>query len=259
MSKHAMKRREFIRNGALLTVGGLVMSKMGGAISLTDGRTIFTLPPLPYATDALEPYIDKLTMEIHYGKHHQAYVTNLNKALAEDNATNYKTIEELCKSVHPTKTAIRNNGGGHYNHSLFWKLMKPPVKLVSKDVPPTTTKEVATTPSGPLVDAIVAHYGSMETFKTQFLDKAKSVFGSGWCWLVVNDVNKLEIGTTPNQDNPLMSFTNLKGVPVLALDVWEHAYYLKHQNLRMDYVNDWWALINWEEAGKLFDGAKGAK
>jgi superoxide dismutase, Fe-Mn family len=219
----------------------------------------FRLDPLPYATNVLEPHIDARTMEIHHDKHHQAYVTNLNKAMAEDSSVNYKTIEELCRSVHSTKSALRNNGGGHYNHSLFWKLMKPPVKLVSKDNPPTTTKEIPVTPSGPLVDAIVAAYGSMDEFKNKFNDKAKSVFGSGWCWLVVNDVNKLEIGTTPNQDNPLMSFSNLKGIPVLALDVWEHAYYLKHQNLRMDYVKDWWALVNWEEAERLFEASKGAK
>jgi Fe-Mn family superoxide dismutase len=247
MSENNMERRDFIKKTAVLTVGGLVLASLPG--SLVDAATpppaetdAFTLPPLPYAYDALEPFIDKQTMEIHHSKHHQAYVTNLNKALAGDK-TSYKDIAELCRTIHDGNYALRNNGGGHFNHSFFWKLMKP-------------KKEGAPAPSGHLVDAINASFGSMDAFKTKFNDKAKTVFGSGWCWLVVSDVYKLEIGTTSNQDNPLMQFSTCKGVPVLALDVWEHAYYLKHQNMRAEYANDWWNVINWEEAERLFLSAQ---
>ncbi len=247
MSENNMERRDFIKKTAVLTVGGLVLSSLPGSIvnaakpPALDMDT-FTLPPLPYAYDALEPFIDKQTMEIHHSKHHQAYVTNLNKALAADK-NSYKDIAELCRTIHDGNYPLRNNGGGHFNHRFFWKLMKPKT-------------EGAPAPSGHLIDAINSSFGSMEVFKTKFNDKAKSVFGSGWCWLVVNDVYKLEIGTTANQDNPLMQFATCKGVPVLALDVWEHAYYLKHQNMRVDYANDWWNVVNWEEAERLFLSAQ---
>ncbi|HXC05081.1 MAG TPA: superoxide dismutase, partial [Bacteroidia bacterium] len=181
----------------------------------------------------------------HHGKHHAAYVSNLNKAIEAGKAAP-SDIAELCRTIHEGNTALRNNGGGHFNHSLFWKLMKPPV---SKDAP-------APEPTGKLMEEIKSSFGSFADFKTKFADKAKGVFGSGWCWLIVNDVYKLEICTTPNQDNPLMQFALSKGIPVLALDVWEHAYYLKHQNVRMDYVNDWWKVVNWEEAEKLYASGK---
>ncbi|MFI5149870.1 MAG: superoxide dismutase [Bacteroidia bacterium] len=248
MSKNKMERREFIRTSALLGAGGLVLSALPGSLTAATPAIpadIYTLPPLPYAYDALEPFIDKLTMEIHHGKHHAAYVTNLNKAI-ESGKSAPADISELCRTIHEGNAALRNNGGGHFNHSFFWKLMKPPV---SKDAP-------APEPSGKLMEDIKASFGSFDAFKTKFGEKAKSVFGSGWCWLIVNDVYKLEISTTPNQDNPLMQFALSKGIPVLALDVWEHAYYLKHQNLRMDYVNDWWKVVNWEEAEKLYTAGK---
>jgi Fe-Mn family superoxide dismutase len=245
MENHHMERREFIKKSAVLTVGGLALASLPGSLKAAvtgPAADIFSLPALPYAYDALEPYIDKQTMEIHHNKHHQAYITNLNKALANDKNA-YRDITELCRSIHDGNYALRNNGGGHFNHSFFWKLMKPPGAQPA-------------VPSGPLADNIVASFGSLEAFKTKFGDKAKSVFGSGWCWLIVNDVYKLEITSTPNQDNPLMLFAESKGIPVLAIDVWEHAYYLKHQNKRADYINDWWSVINWEEANKLYLSAK---
>ena len=250
MNKHNIPRRDFLKKSAVLTVGGLALASLPGSSFLKAAPLAgvagsddpFSLPPLPYAYDALEPFIDKMTMEIHHSKHHQAYVTNLNKALA--GKSDYKDITELCRTIHDGNYALRNNGGGHFNHSLFWRLLKPPVN------------GAPAVPSGKLVDAITASFGSFEAFKTKFSDKAKSIFGSGWCWLIVNDVYKLEIATTPNQDNPLMLFAESKGIPVLALDIWEHAYYLKHQNKRADYINDWWSVINWEEADRLYAAGK---
>jgi len=250
---NSIERREFLKKSAVLGLGGLALSALPGmmtnamAAGTGGGGEYFTLPPLPYAYDALEPFIDKMTMEIHHTKHHQAYINNLNKALTGDKSAP-TDITELCRTVHDGNFAVRNNAGGHFNHSLFWKLMKPPVSKDPNQAPPV--------PTGKLIEAITSTFGSLEDFKTKFADKSKSVFGSGWCWLIVNDVYKLEITTTANQDNPLMLFTPSKGVPVLALDVWEHAYYLKHQNLRADYVKDWWNVVNWEEAEKLFASGK---
>ncbi len=245
-----MERRQFIKTSAVLGAGGLLLSALPGSLTAANNTLpadAYTLPPLPYAYDALEPFIDKQTMEIHHDKHHQAYVTNLNKAI-EGGKTASTDIAELCRTIHEGNTALRNNGGGHFNHSFFWKIMRPPL---SKD-PATPAAE----PTGKLAEDIKNSFGSFDAFKTKFNDKAKGVFGSGWCWLIVNDVYKLEISTTPNQDNPLMQFALSKGIPVLALDVWEHAYYLKHQNLRMDYVNDWWKVVNWDEAEKLYNAGK---
>jgi Fe-Mn family superoxide dismutase len=248
-----MERREFLRKSAVLGLGGLALSSLPGIITDTRAASIgggdyFTLPALPYSYDALEPFIDRMTMEIHHSKHHQAYVTNLNKALANDKAAP-TDITELCRTIHDGNFALRNNGGGHFNHSFFWKLLKPPVgKDPMQACPPP--------PAGKLSEAIISTFGTVDAFKLKFEDRAKSVFGSGWCWLIVNDVYKLEITTSSNQDNPLMLFSPSKGVPVLALDVWEHAYYLKHQNLRMDYVKDWWQVVNWEEAEKLYVAGK---
>ena len=199
----------------------------------------FELPPLPYAYDALEPYIDKMTMEIHHDKHHQAYVTNLNKAVdGTEMAT--KTLEELLGNISKYPVAVRNNGGGHWNHSLFWTLMK---------------KNGSGEPTGALSDAIKSAFGSFAEFKTQFSTAGATRFGSGWAWLVVQN-GKLVIGSTPNQDNPLMDVSDLKGIPVLGLDVWEHAYYLKYQNRRPEYIEKWWNVINWAEASKRFSEAK---
>jgi Fe-Mn family superoxide dismutase len=199
----------------------------------------FELPSLPYSYDALEPYIDKQTMEIHHTKHHNAYVTNLNKAIETTDAQN-KSLEDILKSVSKYPAALRNNGGGHYNHSLFWKLMK---------------KGGGGFPKGDLEKAINSAFGSFEAFKKQFSDAATGRFGSGWAWLVFND-GKLTVTSTPNQDNPLMDVAEVKGKPVLGLDVWEHAYYLKYQNRRPEYIENWWNTINWDEAANLFSQSK---
>ncbi|MCU1257441.1 MAG: Superoxide dismutase [Bryobacterales bacterium] len=197
----------------------------------------FTLPPLPYAPDALEPHIDKTTMELHHDKHHGAYVTNLNKALESAPELAGATIEELlannCAIVPENiRTAVRNNGGGHWNHSMFWQIMGP---------------GAGGKPSGPLADALIATFGSFDQFKEKLMAVGAARFGSGWAWLV-KDGTKLEIYSTPNQDNPLMEGKHA----VLGLDVWEHAYYLKYQNRRPEYMAAWWNVVNWTEVGKRF-------
>ena len=199
----------------------------------------FELPKLPYAYDALEPYIDKTTMEIHYTKHHNGYVTNLNNAIAGTEMEG-KSLEDLLKKVSGLPTAVRNNGGGHFNHSLFWTIMK---------------KDGGGQPDGPLAEAINSSFGSFESFKEQFSKAAATRFGSGWAWLIVSG-DKLAITSTPNQDNPIMDIAEVKGTPVLGLDVWEHAYYLKYQNKRPDYISNWWNVINWTEVSKRFADAK---
>ncbi len=197
----------------------------------------FSLPDLPYAHEALEPYIDKMTMEIHHGKHHAAYVTNLNKAL-EGNPLASKPLEEILKGVSKLPAAVRNNGGGHWNHSAFWKWMKP---------------KGGGQPSGELAQAISRDFGSFDKFKEQFSNAGITRFGSGWAWLVKQD-GKLVVGSTPNQDNPLMDVSDLKGTPLLGLDVWEHAYYLKYQNRRPEYVAAFWNTINWDEVARRYAG-----
>jgi Fe-Mn family superoxide dismutase len=196
----------------------------------------FTLPPLTYAFNALEPHIDAKTMEIHHDKHHQAYVTNLNAAVAGTEAE-HLSIEEICAHISKYAPAVRNNGGGHYNHSLFWTLLKPNGGAV---------------PSGALAEAIYAAFGTFDEFKTKFNAAGTTRFGSGWAWLVKNAAGKLEVCSTPNQDNPLMDIAEVKGTPILALDVWEHAYYLHYQNRRPDYVAAFWNVVNWEEVAKRF-------
>jgi Fe-Mn family superoxide dismutase len=202
----------------------------------------FTLPPLPYGFDALEPHIDAKTMEIHHGKHHQAYVNNLNAALEKAPELQSKTIEELLKNVNSApeavRTPIRNNGGGHWNHSFFWRLMGA---------------KAGGQPSGALGDAIKSTFGGFDKFKEQFAAAGVGRFGSGWAWLL-NDGGKLSITSTPNQDNPLMEGKSPNSV-LLGLDVWEHAYYLKYQNRRPDYIAAWWNVVNWGDVGKRF-GAK---
>ena len=197
----------------------------------------FTLPPLPYPPNALEPHVDARTMEIHHGKHHQTYVTNLNTALEKAPEHQNKSLEQLLASLgsvpEAVRTAVRNNGGGHWNHSLFWELMGP---------------KAGGAPSGKLGDAIKAAFGDFEKFKEQFGAAAAGRFGSGWVWLL-NDGGKLSITSTPNQDNPLMDGKSPKAV-VLGLDVWEHAYYLLYQNRRPDYVKAWWNVVNWKAVEK---------
>jgi len=199
----------------------------------------FELPALPYAPDALEPHIDKMTMEIHHGKHHQAYVTNLNKAI-EGTELAGKSIEDILAHISKAPMAIRNNGGGHYNHSLFWKLLTP--KSAGK-------------PSGELAAAIDKAFGSFDKFKEAFANAGATRFGSGWAWLVVSG-GELKVTSTPNQDNPLMDIAEVKGSPILGMDVWEHAYYLKYQNRRPDYIAAFWNVINWDEVAKLYAAAK---
>jgi len=199
----------------------------------------FELPNLPYAYHALEPYIDKMTMEIHHDKHHSTYTSNLNKAL--DGLKNTpSSIEEIFKKISSYSMVVRNNAGGYYNHSMFWKLMK---------------SNGGGQPIGRLSEAINNSFGSYDNFKKKFNEAATKHFGSGWAWLVLKK-DKLEIGTTPNQDNPLMDISDFTGVPILCLDVWEHAYYLKYQNKRVDYINSWWNLVNWDEAENNFKNAK---
>ena len=196
----------------------------------------FTLPALPYAFNALEPHIDARTMEIHHGKHHNAYVTNLNNAIAGSDADKL-SLEEINKTISKYPAAVRNNGGGHYNHSLFWTILGP---------------NAGGKPSGKLGDAINAAFGNFDEFKTKFGAAATGRFGSGWAWLIKDASGKLAITSTPNQDNPLMDVAEVKGTPVIGLDVWEHAYYLNYQNRRPDYVAAWWNVVNWNEAAKRF-------
>ncbi len=199
----------------------------------------FTLPALAYATDALEPHIDKLTMEIHHGKHHQAYVTNLNKALEGKPEAN-NSIDDIIKNISKYPMPVRNNGGGHFNHSMFWTLLSP---------------SGGGEPSGALGDAIKSTFGSFADFKTKLSDAGATRFGSGWAWLIVTPDKKLAITSTPNQDNPLMDIAEVKGTPVLGIDVWEHAYYLKYQNRRPEYLAAIWNVINWNHVAELYTKA----
>ncbi|WP_423148729.1 superoxide dismutase [Rubrolithibacter danxiaensis] len=200
----------------------------------------FVLPALPYATDALEPHIDKMTMEIHHGKHHQAYVDNLNKAIAGTDAEN-ASIEDIIKSVSKYPAAVRNNGGGHYNHSLFWEILSP---------------NGSQQPTGELANAINETFGSLDELKKKMSEAGATRFGSGWAWLSVGADGKLQVSSTPNQDNPLMDVAEVKGTPILGIDVWEHAYYLKYQNKRPDYLAAIWNVINWDAVAERYNKAK---
>ncbi len=200
----------------------------------------FELPALPYATDALEPHIDKATMEIHHGKHHNAYVTNLNNAIAGTEAES-KGLEEILANISKYAPAVRNNGGGHYNHDLFWKVIGP---------------NAGGQPTGELADAINEAFGSFEDFKKKFSEAGATRFGSGWAWLSVGADGKLQVSSTPNQDNPLMDVADVKGTPILGLDVWEHAYYLNYQNRRPDYIAAFWNVVNWGAVAERYAKAK---
>ncbi len=195
----------------------------------------FTLPPLPYAFDALEPHIDARTMEIHHDKHHAAYVTNLNNAIAGTDAES-SSIEDICKNISKYPMPVRNNGGGHFNHSMFWTIMAP---------------NAGGNPTGALGDALNGAFGSFDEFKKLFANAGATRFGSGWAWLSVSD-GKLVVSSTLNQDNPLMDIAEVKGTPILGMDVWEHAYYLHYQNRRPDYMNAFFNVINWDEVAKRF-------
>ena len=195
----------------------------------------FTLPALPYAHDALEPHIDTTTMQIHHGKHHQAYVDNLNKAIAGTPNEN-KSLDELVASAGTISPAVRNNGGGHWNHTFFWESLAP---------------NAGGTPTGKLAETITSTFGSFDAFKEKFNNAGMTRFGSGWAWLILNN-GKLEISSTPNQDNPLMDVTEVKGTPLLGVDVWEHAYYLKYQNRRAEYLGVFWHVVNWNKVNERF-------
>jgi superoxide dismutase, Fe-Mn family len=200
----------------------------------------FELAPLPYATNALEPHIDARTMEIHHGRHHQAYVTNLNNAIKDTDMAS-ASIEDLVKNAGKHPAAVRNNGGGHWNHTFFFGHLK---------------KNENGTPSGALASDIDATFGSYDKFKEEFAKAGTTRFGSGWAWLIVNGAGKLEVTSTPNQDNPLMDVAEKKGTPILGLDVWEHAYYLNYQNRRPDYIAAFWHVIDWDKVGQLYAAAK---
>lgn len=241
-----MDRRKFIYSVAAISAVSVIEPFAKKIITISNNKNRsettmakFELPALPYAYNALEPYIDEMTMNIHHTKHHNAYVTNLNKAI-EGTEMEGKYLEELMANISKYPVAVRNNGGGHWNHSLFWTLMK---------------KDGGGEPSGALADAIKSSFGSFAEFKTQFNNAATTRFGSGWAWLIKQN-GKLVIGSTPNQDNPLMDIAEFKGTPILGLDVWEHAYYLKYQNRRPEYIENWWNVVNWAEAEKRFSEAK---
>lgn len=198
----------------------------------------FTLSPLPYAYDALEPHIDTLTMQIHHGKHHQAYIDNLNKAIAGTEYEN-KSLEEIIANADKISAAVRNNGGGHWNHSFFWESLAP---------------NAGGTPTGALADAINTNFGSFDEFKTKFATAGATRFGSGWAWLCVHKGGKLEVCSTPNQDNPIIMGNC--GSAIFGVDVWEHAYYLKYQNKRADYLTAIWNVVNWNKVAERFNAAK---
>jgi Fe-Mn family superoxide dismutase len=216
------------------------MAQQATSSAPKEGPVAHVVPPLPYAFDALEPYIDKMTMEIHHDKHHAAYVTNLNKALEAHSDLQALPVEELLTHLdrvpENVRTAVRNNGGGHMNHSMFWKIMK---------------KGGGGEPKGQLAEAIKSSFGSFAEFKTKLTQAGVTRFGSGWAWLLVKD-GKLAVDSTPNQDNPVMN----GGKPVMGVDVWEHAYYLKYQNRRPDYLEAWWNVVNWEEVESNFTRAR---
>ncbi|MCX7728672.1 MAG: superoxide dismutase [Bacteroidia bacterium] len=205
----------------------------------------YKLPKLPYGYDAMEPFIEKQTMEIHHTKHHQTYINNLNKALENLDFKNAPLIE-LFRKVSVLDKSIRNNGGGHYNHTLFWQMLKPN---------PNKQNNV---PSAGFQKILAQHFKSFDEFKKQFSDAAAKHFGSGWCWLVAKNKNELKIVTTPNQDNPIMDVVDAKdrGFPLLGIDVWEHAYYLKYQNRRVEYIENWWNIVHWEFVEKRWNNLK---
>ncbi|MFO7617139.1 MAG: superoxide dismutase [Bacteroidales bacterium] len=199
----------------------------------------FKLPELPYAYDALEPYFDARTMEIHHSKHHAAYTNNLNNVIAGTDAEN-RTIEEIFAKVSSYPVGVRNNGGGYYNHNIFWTILSP--KGGGK-------------PEGELLKAIERDFGSFEAFREKFSTAAATRFGSGWAWLTVAD-GKLTVSSSPNQDNPLMDISEVKGTPILNIDVWEHAYYLHYQNRRQDFIEAFWSIVNWDEVSRRFAEAR---
>ncbi len=220
-----MNRKKFIQS----IFASSILMPFANAFGQKNNLEIFKLAPLPYSSDALEPHIDKMTMEIHHGKHHKAYIDNLNKAIA-GTALENQTLASILKDISKHSMPIRNNAGGHWNHTFFWNCMGP---------------KKGGLPTGQIADLINSCFGSFDKMKEEFGKAATSRFGSGWAWLIVQD-KKLKIVSTPNQDNPLMDVSVDKGTPILALDVWEHAYYLKYQNKRADYVAAFWNVVDWD-------------
>jgi len=234
-----VKRKIFIYQTAQI-VGATILTTITNPLkvfSMKNEPPDFKLPALDYAFAALEPFIDAATMEIHHDKHHKAYVDNLNNALAKLDYKN-ETLEKILEHISKYNVAVKNNAGGHYNHSLFWELLAPAKKTAS------TNK----------IEAVIQkEFTSMDNFKKLFAEAATSRFGSGWAWLIKTSDNKLQIISTPNQDNPLMEDAPIKGTPIIALDVWEHAYYLKYQNKRAAYIEAWWNVLNWDYANTLYN------
>ncbi len=231
-------RREFIRK--TMGVAGIVtlapiLSRSDNPPQLTSVN--FQLPPLPYPFDALEPYIDAETMQIHHNFHHGAYVANLNKALVESHVDRLPSLEEFFTYISVASPAIRNNAGGHWNHMMFWDIMKPGGKKM---------------PEGELLEAIKSRFNSFDEFKRKFAEIALLRFGSGWAWLIIDETRRLNLISTPNQDNPLMDISERKGYPILCLDLWEHAYYLKYRYKRYEYIDAWWNVVNWDEVMKRY-------
>lgn len=239
-------RRKFIANtGKAGLAAGLAFTSIPSIAGVFDGDDCdkkmvgFTRTALGYDFKALEPYIDAVTMEIHYTKHAAAYAKNLAEACKAENVNMEKDkLYDVLKNISRYSVKMRNNAGGHYNHELFWKMMSP---------------NAAKQPEGKLLKSITDSFGSVDAMKNQFNDAAKNRFGSGWAWLIINKDKKLQISSTPNQDNPLMDVAEVKGTPLLGLDVWEHAYYLKYQNKRADYINAWWNVVDWNFVTKRFN------
>ena len=236
-------RRKFIITSAAVGAGSMLLSSSVNKLFAAEKNnhalltTGFEQQPLQYAYNALEPSIDAMTMEIHYSKHAAAYCKNLKEAATAEKADMTKPVEDVLKNISKYTMKMRNNAGGHYNHELFWKSLSPKT----------------TQPSDKLAKCIEKDFGSMDVFKTKFNDAAKARFGSGWAWVVYNSDKKLVISSTPNQDNPLMDIAETKGTPVFGLDVWEHAYYLKYQNKRADYIESFWKILNWEFVSERFN------
>lgn len=239
-------RRTFLTDTGKTALGvGLGLTALASAcnnantVKAAAGSMGFTQQPLPYGYDALEKAIDALTMELHYSKHAAGYASNLASAAKEENVDTSKPLEQVLAQISKYSTKMRNNGGGHYNHELFWQSMSP---------------NGGGEPSGKLLDAINSSFNSFDAFKNEMAEAGKGRFGSGWAWLYLDADKKLRIGSTPNQDNPLMDISEIKGQPILGLDVWEHAYYLRYQNKRADYINAWWQVVDWGKVGERMGG-----
>lgn len=250
MTNKDLSRRAFINTAGK---AGVVAGLTGSVLPILANTTVkektdlmpppdpipYTQRPLPYSYSALEPAIDAMTMEIHYSKHAAAYAKNLSEAVEAEKVDTAKTsLEDLLASISKYSVKMRNNAGGHYNHSLFWELMNSPGKVA--------------VPSAALLTAMLRDFGSVDAMKTKFNDAAKGRFGSGWAWVILKKDNKLDIVSTPNQDNPLMDLSDVKGQPLFGIDVWEHAYYLKYQNKRPDYITAWWSVLNWDYINNRF-------